>query len=125
MPPHPSARASARPKGEKWTMPALKEPMELLDLQDGGQVSFQVLKYDTGTTVIKPPDAPQGKEIYVLRVHVRPQDKGAFPHYYDLTSKRLVAQLEPILRAGTYRGKTFTVKKHGVKPVATFELQIR
>lgn len=100
----------------------LPEPYEILDLGDGASESFVPVRYERGTMEIRPRyrGAPETKEIPVLRVHVRTEDKPFFPHYWDITSKTAAAQVLPMLmdpRAGDYR---ITVTKYGVAPRARF-----
>jgi len=100
----------------------LPEPYELLDLGDGASESFVPVKYERGTMEIRPRwrGAPATKEIPVLRIHVRTDDKPFFPHYWDVTSKTAAAQLLPMLMDPRARDYMITVTKHGVAPRARF-----
>ena len=103
-------------------MSRLPEPYELLDLGDGASESFVPVKYERGTMEIRPRyrGAPETKEIPVLRIHVRTEDKAFFPHYWDVTSKTAAAQLLPMLMDPRARDYMITVTKHGVAPRARF-----
>ena len=100
----------------------LPEPYELLDLPDRGSESFVPVRYERGTMIIKPRyrGAPEEKEITVLRIHVRTEDKPFFPHYWDVTSKTAAAQLLPMLMDPRARDYVITVTKYGVAPRARF-----
>ena len=100
----------------------LPEPYEILDLGDGASEAFVPVKYERGTMIIHPRyrGAPAEKEIPVLRVHVRTEDKAFFPHYWDVTSKTAAAQLLPMLMDPRARDYMITVTKHGVAPRARF-----
>lgn len=100
----------------------LPEPYELLDLADGASESFVPVRYERGTMEIRPRwrGAPATKEIPVLRVHVRTEDKPFFPHYWDVTSKTAAAQLLPMLMDPRARDYMITVTKYGVAPRARF-----
>jgi len=100
----------------------LPGPYEILDLADGASESFIPVKYERGTMVISPRwrGAPAEKEIPMLRVHVRTEDKPFFPHYWDITSKTAQAQLLPMLMDPRARDYLITITKYGVAPRARF-----
>lgn len=106
-------------------MADLDKPMSVLELQDGQSLSFRVVRFELGTATIKPAHAPDGKLVQVLRVHVRPQDKPAFPHYWDITSTRLYAQLLPQLRVESLFSRLFTITARGIPPKRNFTLEVR
>jgi len=104
------------------TLPNLAGPYEILELGDGGIKDLLILKYQVGKMVIRP--RPQGvaKEIVALRAFVPTEIKPLYPDYYDITSQTLIAQLLPILEAGGFEKKRFTIKKVGMGPQARFAL---
>ena len=102
----------------------LSEPMELLELNDGETLTFRVTRWEKEETIIKPAHAPQGKVVTVLRVHVPIEDKPIFPQYWDITSKRAIAQIQPWLEKPGFQNKTFRLTKLGVKPTAHFMLAV-
>lgn len=107
-------------------MALMESPFEILELADGQMVEFRILKWELGETVIHPrfPGAPAEKRINALRVHVPPKFKALFPHYWDITSKTLIAQLLPYLEKRGFEKKTFRVRAHGVAPKKRFTLEI-
>ena len=105
-------------------MAVLPEPMELLDLPDGGVLTTRVLRFEEGEATIKTGRIPDGKVVAVTRIHVPQGDKAHFPFYYDITSKTLRAQLVPLLPGIIARGVRITVTKHGVAPAARFTLEV-
>ena len=105
-------------------MPELPDPMEALELQDGQSARFRVLRYEVGEKTIKPDHAPTGKLIRIVRVHVPKEDKPGFPHYWDVTSARLVAQLLPFLESPDFARKTYTVTARGIPPKKYFNLEV-
>jgi len=104
---------------------AIASPYELLELQDGQSVSFHVQAWEEGQATIRPAHAPAGKVIPILRVSVSEREKPAFPHYWDITSARLVAQLRPHLGRGDLKSLLFTVTAHGFQTKKSFTLDIR
>ena len=89
-------------------MPELGRPYEIYEWRDGEQREFTIMRWEQGQLEIHPRDGRPPKMIDVLRIHVPTEEKPAFPHYWDLTSSRLVAQLRSILE--THRGARRRVK---------------
>lgn len=96
-------------------MPELPKPYEILELKDGEFVAFRVLRVERGSTTIFPDHQPQGKVVDVLRVHVPPDDKPTFPHYWDILGARLNAQLSAELDRPDLPRLRFTVKAQGLQ----------
>ena len=105
-------------------MARLKEPIEFLEMDDQEIKELKILDFEAGETYIIPKDGRPGHDITALRVHVSPKDKNFFPYYWDLSSKRLIAQIQPILEAGGYQDKIFTIQKFGYKPRANFTVEV-
>lgn len=103
-------------------MSELAGPMEFLELAAGESRTFTVVAWGEGETTIKPSYAPEGKVIPVLRVQVDPADKPTAPHYYDVTSLTLQAQMRPQVAAYGALPRRFTVTKVGTGPSARFTL---
>lgn len=103
----------------------LKGPYEVLDLNDGDSLVLRIKDWQLGTITIYPPHKPTGKTVRALRVFVQEGTKLSFPYYWDLTSQRLGAQLEPYLQQPGYQDKVFTITKHGVAPKAHFTLEVK
>lgn len=105
-------------------MAELPGPYEILELGDGESLTVRVERWESGEVTIYPPHARQGKVIQALRIHVGPDQKQFFPYWWDLTSKTLVAQLLPMLEAGTVGTRPVTITKHGVAPRARFTVAV-
>lgn len=102
----------------------LDGPQEFLELADGETKTLRITRFEVGETIIKTPQAPQGKAIDVVRVHVLAAEKEHAPYYWDISSKRLMALILPKLQAGGYQEKTFVIKASGVKPAKWFDLEV-
>lgn len=103
----------------------LPGPYEILELADRESKDLRVVSWERGTMEIHPryPGAPETKEIPVLRVHVSADTKPLPPHYYDITSKTLTAQLLPFLLEPGFEKWTFRVTAYGVAPRKRFSLE--
>jgi len=99
--------------------------LEILELGDGGTFEISPISWKLGKTTIRTPKYPEGKEIKVLRLWVRPEDKLLGPNYWDITAQTLIAQLLPYFQTAQWRGKTFRITKHGIPPMARFTLEVR
>jgi len=99
-------------------------PFELLDLGDREHVVLRIVSSELGSMVIHPkwPGAPSEKRIPVLRVHLAEGVKPYPPMYFDITSKTLIAQLQPFLLERDFERYDFTITKFGVPPRARFTL---
>jgi len=89
-------------------MPELTKPYEIYEWSDGETRLFTIERWEEGELEIHPRDGRPPKKISVLRLHVPMTEKTEFPHYWDLTSGRLVAQLKAAL--GVHRGARRRVK---------------
>ncbi|HEV8674019.1 MAG TPA: hypothetical protein VGX21_08235 [Methylomirabilota bacterium] len=104
---------------------AIAEPYAYLDLDDGASIRFRVLDWEEKREHrITPRHAPDGKLVRLVRVHVPPADKPDFPHYWDFTQARLVAQLVPQLVRGDVRSLRFVVTAHGASTKKMFTLDV-
>jgi hypothetical protein len=107
------------------TVKQLPGPYEIFELGNGESRELTIVGFETGEVTIHPAHLPSGKTITALRVHVPKELKPLPPHYWDITSKTLVAQVLPYLEVGGYQGKTFVIHKHGVAPKARFTLEVK
>ena len=103
-------------------MPELARPFNALELQDGESQSFRVVRFEVGEQVIFPQHAPNGKRVPVLRLHVSADDKPDFPHYWDVTSTRLYAQLLPQLQVAGLLSAKWTITARGIPPKKYFSV---
>ncbi len=104
-------------------MAELAPPLQPIELEEGQSRSFTALRWETGEAIITPGHAPQGKKINVLRIHVRPEDAPGFPHYIDITSARLFAQLRPQLDITGRLIVRWTITAHGIAPKKYFTVE--
>lgn len=126
-------------------LPELAEPIELLDLEHGASISLAIDRFQEGKTLIHPREvtprhvrihmqqngltAPpvQGTPISVmvpvLRVFGTRLDKPSAIHYWDITAKRLQADLLPRLYAHMGGVLTVTLTAVGYKPTKTYSVE--
>lgn len=60
-------------------------------------IRFRVLRWEMGEMEIYPKEEPLGKTVPSLRLHIPPEDQLSGPPYWDITSKRLISILLPLL----------------------------
>ena len=89
-------------------MVELAKPYEIYEWKDGETREFTITRWEMGELEIQPRDGRPSKVVPVLRIHVPTEEKPTFPHYWDLTSTRLTAQLRSVLEA--HRGARRRVK---------------
>jgi len=80
----------------------LPPPYEIWEFVPCEPTRFKVVAWELGRITIVPrwPGAPPEKVVAAIRLHVDPETKPYFPHYWDVTPARLVHQLAPLLAAG-------------------------
>ena len=103
----------------------LEEPMEFMELRDRETAEFHVTAYEIGEIDIVPryPGAPATKRIRCLRVQVPREDKPRFPYYWDITSKRVIAQLRPVLDQIVRDRMLVRITAAGVRPAKWFQVE--
>jgi hypothetical protein len=123
----------------------LPEPYEFLDLEHHGSIALNITSYELGTGLIHPtaitprhirlymmqnnlaapppPGTPITIRVPVLRVHGQRIDHPSPLSYWDVSSKRLQADLLPRLqtRAGGVLSVTITAIGH--KPTRVFSVE--
>lgn len=111
---------------EQFEVAELPSPYEILELESGESATFGVRGYEVGMATISPryTGAPEEKTIPVVRVLVPREDKEYAPYYYDITSKRLVGSIIPILQEGVPEGKKIKITAHGTRPRKHFSVEI-
>lgn len=124
---------------------ALSEPIEFLDLEHLHSISLALTSYQLGTTLIhpkapsarqirlymmqngltEPPAAgtPITNQIQVLRVFGTRTDKPSPLHYWDISSKRLIADLLPRLQMHAGSVLNVTITASGEKPTKVFSVE--
>lgn len=103
-------------------MAELPGPMEIYEWREDGRTEeWTILNWQEDLVEIHPKDRP-AKMITVLRIHVPPEEKPEFPHYWDLTSARLVSQLLPMLAPPGLGPQKFKITAIGVAPGTHFSV---
>lgn len=104
----------------------LPEPYEILELVPGEPVRIKVVDWKMGKITIHPrfPGAPPEKTIAAIRIYTTKDYKPTFPHYWDITPKRLVYQLGGILTKGIEPGYVLEIVRDVPGPRAHFTVQL-
>lgn len=123
----------------------LPEPYEFLDLEHAGSITLNIVSYELGTGLIHPtaitprqvrlymmqnqlanapaPGTPITVRIPVLRVHGQRIDKPSPLSYWDISSKRLQADLLPRLQTRQGGVLSVTITATGYKPTKVFSVE--
>jgi hypothetical protein len=123
----------------------LPEPIEFLELEHGHSIKLRIDSFEMGITKIHPAvvtgrhrrihmeqqglpapvaaDQPIWNEIAVLRVHGERLDATSPLRYWDISSKRLTAQLQPLLYAQAPNALTVTITASGSRPSKVFSVE--
>lgn len=103
-------------------MAELERPYEIYEWKDGETREFTIERWEEGDLEIHPRDGRPPKMIKVLRIHVPEEEKPEFPHYWDLTSSRLFAQLRSVLQTRWRPGQRLKVTAIGRAPRTHFSV---
>ena len=123
----------------------LSEPYEFLDLEHQGAITLNITSYQLGTGLIHPtaitprqvrlymmqnelanapaPGTPITVRIPVLRVFGQRIDRPSPLHYWDISSKRLQADLLPRLQTHQGGVLSVTITATGYKPTKVFSVE--
>jgi len=125
---------------------SLPEPIEYLDLEHQESIVLQITKYELGTTTIHPkvitprhirthmeqnsllspppPGTPITVRVPTLRVWGSRVDAASPMTYWDVSSKRLIADLTPRLYAAGGAPITVTLTAAGTKPTKRYSVEV-
>jgi len=123
----------------------LPEPYEFLDLEHAGSITLNITSYELGTGLIHPtaitpravriymmqngltepptPGTPITNRIPIMRVFGQRIDKPSPLHYWDISSKRLQADLLPRLQTHAGGVLSVTITATGYKPTKLFSVE--
>lgn len=97
-------------------MAVLPAPTEILEMADGQVTELAIESYEVGEAVIQPSYRSSPKTVVDVRIHVHPDNKTAFPYYWDLLAGTLTAQLVPMLESEPRFPVTYQLQAYGVAP---------
>ncbi len=100
----------------------LPEPYALMDRPTPATYTFRVLSWETGRLDILTRHTAAVKPVELLRLHVPPEDKPDGPAYIDVTSRKLIAMLQPLLPVISRRGTRIVVTVTGEPPATEYQL---
>lgn len=100
------------------------EVRRTLKRRSPAQWRFRVLRWELGEQHIKPREYPEGKTVPNLRVHIHPDDPSEGAPYWDITSKRLIAILLPILPQIAGTDTYVDVTKDGDGRTSTYSVSV-
>jgi len=95
-------------------------------MADGESRTIGIDKWEQGTTQITTMrnGTATAKIINVLRVYLPAGEKRVGMPYWDITSTTLQAQMLPLLPQAQARKTRIRITKHGVAPLARFEVAL-
>jgi len=85
---------------------------------------FRVIRWEVSEQTIYPRDLPAGKVVPNLRVYIHPDDPNEGAPYWDITSKRVIAMLEPLLPHIAGTGAYVRIRKDGDGRTSQFSISV-
>ena len=109
------------------TLNYLPPPYEILELNHCESITIRVVRWTLGKIDIRPryAYAPPIKTIHCLRLYVDPKYKQYPPYWYDVTSKRLMSALLPILHRTDFDLYEITIHAVGTAPKKWYEVKLK
>jgi hypothetical protein len=86
---------------------------------------FRVLRWELGEQTIYPREFPQGKVVPNLRIHIPLDDPSEGAPYWDITSKRVIDRLLPLLPKIAGTGTYVEISKTGDGPSSAYSITLR
>lgn len=114
----------AKLAAENRRLEAHLEVRRTMKKRSPAQWRFRVRRWELGEQTFYPKEYPEGKTGPNLRVHIHQDDPSEGVPYWDITSKRLISMLLPILPhiAGT---ETYVeIRKHGDGRTSHYSMSI-
>ena len=104
----------------------LESPFDMLTLNDCESIILKPVDWEFGTAETSAPWLAPGEKrvIEVVRVHLAPEDKPLFPHYYDIPQRTLIPQIMAILTAGVPADHAIKIHAVGRAPEKKFEVSL-
>jgi len=110
---------------EPEKLPRLLPPYEIYEFQPCVPAYFKIVDFEIGIITIHPrwPGAPPSKDVPAIRLHVDPKTKPYYPHYWDITPRRLVYALASMLTRGIPKDMWLKVHRDVPGPKAHFSVE--
>lgn len=112
----------------------LREENERLSLQaqvdrimkrrSPAQWAFRVVRWEERPITFQPRGESSPITVPGLRIHIRPDDPSEGVPYWDITSKRLIALLLPVLSQVAGTGTHLQISKTGEGPQSSYSVHI-
>lgn len=109
---------------ENRRLEAQLEVRRTLKRRSPAQWRFRVRRWELGEQTFYPQEYPEGKTGPNLRVHIHQDDPSEGVPYWDITSKRLIAMLLPILPHLAATGSTVEISKQGDGRTAQYSMSV-
>lgn len=114
----------AEVRAENERLEAQVEVRRTLKRRSPAEWRFRVRRWELGEQTFYPKEYPEGKTGPNLRVHIHPDDPSEGAPYWDITSKRLIAMLLPILPHIAGTGTYVMISKHGDGRTAQYSMSV-
>jgi hypothetical protein len=85
---------------------------------------FRVRRWELGEQLIKPKEYLEGKTVPVLRVYIAPDDPSEGAPFWDISSKRVIAMLLPILPHIAGTNTYVEISKHGDGRTSQYSMSV-
>jgi hypothetical protein len=110
---------------EKLTAAVEAQVDRMMKRRSPGQWAFRVVSWEERPITFQPRGESQPKTVPGLRLHIRPDDASEGVPYWDITSKRLIATLLPLLPGIAGTNTRLEISKAGDGLQSSYSVTIR
>jgi hypothetical protein len=112
-------------KAKNRRLEATAQSTQTLKRRSPAHWSFHVLRWDLGEQTFYPKEFPQGKTGPNLRVYIPLEDQSEGAPYWDITRKRIIDRLLPLLPMIVETRSTVEITQVGDGPTSDQVITIR
>ena len=111
-------------RAENRRLEATVEARRTMKRRSPAHWRFRVRRWEMREMTFKPKEFPEGKTMEALRVHIHLDDPSEGAPYWDITSKRVIGMLLPILPHIAGTNTYVEITKHGDGPTSHFSMSV-
>ena len=102
----------------------LDPPISILDAGAGLDITFCVHRAEIGELILPADQSQQGGIVPALRLHIPESSRGDGPPYFDITSRQLIAALEPLIPWIIERRRRVRIRALGTPPRVRYTVDL-
>jgi hypothetical protein len=102
----------------------LDPPISILDAGAGLDITFRVERAEIGDLILPANRRQQGGIVQALRLYVAGAGDPEAPPYWDITSRQLIAALDPLIPWAIERRRRIHIRALGTPPRIAYSVDL-